>query len=170
MPSSAWRMCSINRSEPNSPTPCWRTFSVRSPNPAPMMFLWSPAIAFALDLADHYRFEVIRDDSNLSETAAIEMATRTCEARGIQTTLVIPGDIPLIEASRHPCHLRRGARERNRTRSRLRPARDECCPPPPRRSFSVAFRQRQLHAAPRRGDCNSQNMCGVVAPAHRPRH
>ena len=51
---------------------------------------------FALELADHYRFEIIRDNSNLSETAAIEMATRTCEARGIHTTLVIPGDIPLI--------------------------------------------------------------------------
>jgi 2-phospho-L-lactate guanylyltransferase len=55
--------------------------------------------AFALELADHYRFEVIRDDSNLGETAAIEMATRVCESRGIQSTLVIPADIPLIEAA-----------------------------------------------------------------------
>ena len=55
--------------------------------------------AFALELAVHYRFEVIRDDSNLSETAAIEMATQVCESRGIETTLVIPGDIPLIDAT-----------------------------------------------------------------------
>ena len=55
--------------------------------------------AFAVELAQHFRFEVIRDDSNLSETAAIEMATRVCESRGIQTTLVIPADIPLIEAA-----------------------------------------------------------------------
>jgi 2-phospho-L-lactate guanylyltransferase len=52
---------------------------------------------FALELAGQHHFAVIRDDSNLSETAAIEMATRDCEPRGIQTTLVIPGDIPLIE-------------------------------------------------------------------------
>jgi 2-phospho-L-lactate guanylyltransferase len=52
---------------------------------------------FAIQLADHHRFGVIHDDSNLSETSAIEMATRACEFRGIQTTLVIPADIPLIE-------------------------------------------------------------------------
>jgi 2-phospho-L-lactate guanylyltransferase len=55
--------------------------------------------AFALELAEHYRFTIIRDDSNLSETAAIEMATRVCESRGVQSTLVIPADIPLIEAA-----------------------------------------------------------------------
>lgn len=55
--------------------------------------------AFASELAKHDRIEIIRDDSNLSETAAIEMATGVCESRGIQTTLVIPADIPLIEAA-----------------------------------------------------------------------
>ncbi|MGH9514494.1 MAG: 2-phospho-L-lactate guanylyltransferase [Terriglobales bacterium] len=55
--------------------------------------------AFAMELARRYGFEVIRDESNISETDAIEMATRTCEARGVQSTLVIPGDIPLIEAA-----------------------------------------------------------------------
>jgi 2-phospho-L-lactate guanylyltransferase len=54
---------------------------------------------FATDLANRHRFDVIRDDSNLSETAAIEMATRVCESRGIASTLVIPADIPLIEAA-----------------------------------------------------------------------
>ena len=54
---------------------------------------------FALEMADHHRVAVIRDDSNHGETAAIEMATKVCESRGIQTTLVIPGDIPLVEAS-----------------------------------------------------------------------
>ena len=54
---------------------------------------------FTIGVADHYRFAVISDDSNLSETSAIEMATRACESRGIQTTLVIPADIPLIEAA-----------------------------------------------------------------------
>ena len=51
---------------------------------------------FASDLARHYNFQVIRDNKNASETAAIEMATRVCESQGAQETLVIPGDIPLI--------------------------------------------------------------------------
>jgi 2-phospho-L-lactate guanylyltransferase len=54
---------------------------------------------FAIELANLFQFEVIRDYSNISETAAIEMATQVCESRGIQTTLVLPGDIPLIEAT-----------------------------------------------------------------------
>jgi 2-phospho-L-lactate guanylyltransferase len=54
---------------------------------------------FAIELAGQYGFEVIRDESNVSETDAIEMATLVCESRGIESTLVIPGDIPLIEAS-----------------------------------------------------------------------
>ncbi len=54
---------------------------------------------FAVELAGNYGFAVIRDDSNLSETDAIEMATRVCESRGIEETLVIPADIPLIEAA-----------------------------------------------------------------------
>jgi 2-phospho-L-lactate guanylyltransferase len=53
---------------------------------------------FALDQAAKLGFGVIRDPANTSETDAIEMATRECASRGIQRTLVIPGDIPLIEA------------------------------------------------------------------------
>ena len=53
--------------------------------------------SFAMELAAQHRFAVIPDNSNLSETAAIEMATRACESRRIETTLVIPADIPLIE-------------------------------------------------------------------------
>ena len=51
---------------------------------------------FAADLALHFQFQIIRDDANVSETAAIEMATRMCESQGAERTLVIPGDIPLI--------------------------------------------------------------------------
>jgi 2-phospho-L-lactate/phosphoenolpyruvate guanylyltransferase len=54
---------------------------------------------FALDLARQYDFEIIPDPANPGETGAIEMATRICEARGIDSTLVIPADIPLIQAS-----------------------------------------------------------------------
>jgi 2-phospho-L-lactate/phosphoenolpyruvate guanylyltransferase len=54
---------------------------------------------FAMELADRYRFEVIRDEANVSETDAIDMATQVCQARGVESTLVIPGDIPLIDAA-----------------------------------------------------------------------
>ena len=42
-------------------------------------------------------FEIISDPSNESETAAIQMATAVCASRGEDSTLVIPGDIPLIQ-------------------------------------------------------------------------
>ena len=52
---------------------------------------------FAIDAARHFNFEIIADHANRSETDAIEMATKFCESRGIDHTLVIPGDIPLIQ-------------------------------------------------------------------------
>ncbi len=55
--------------------------------------------SFAIELAANCGFRVIRDESNLSETDAIEMATQVCESRGIRTTLVIPADIPLIDVT-----------------------------------------------------------------------
>jgi 2-phospho-L-lactate/phosphoenolpyruvate guanylyltransferase len=53
---------------------------------------------FAVSLALRFSFEVIPDQANRSETDAIEMATQVCESRGIASTLVIPGDIPLIKS------------------------------------------------------------------------
>src|SRR5437764_2351141 len=53
---------------------------------------------FALELAEHFRFQVIPDTRNVSETDAIEMATQVCVERGVESTLVIPGDIPLIQS------------------------------------------------------------------------
>ena len=53
---------------------------------------------FAAELAKSCGFGIIHDDSNQSETDAIAMATRVCEDRGVQSTLVIPADIPLIAA------------------------------------------------------------------------
>jgi len=52
---------------------------------------------FATNLARDFGFEVIPDLENPGETGAIEMATRVCVERGIDSTLVIPGDIPLIQ-------------------------------------------------------------------------
>src|SRR5271169_1913234 len=54
---------------------------------------------FALELARQFDFQVILDHASRSETDAIEMATSFCERRGVDSTLVIPGDIPLINAS-----------------------------------------------------------------------
>jgi len=53
---------------------------------------------FAVALAAKHGFDTVRDDANLSETDAIAMATTVCQDRGIRKTLVIPGDVPLIEA------------------------------------------------------------------------
>lgn len=52
----------------------------------------------AQHLARDFGFGVIEDTRNESETAAIEMATARCEQNGYDTTIVIPGDIPLITA------------------------------------------------------------------------
>jgi 2-phospho-L-lactate guanylyltransferase len=54
---------------------------------------------FALELARQYDLEIIPDPANPGETGAIEMATGLCVSRGIADTLVIPADIPLIQAN-----------------------------------------------------------------------
>lgn len=53
---------------------------------------------FAIELAKKFQFQIIPDGANTSETDAIETATRLCQSRRVEQTLVIPGDIPLIEA------------------------------------------------------------------------
>ena len=53
---------------------------------------------FAIELARQHDFEIIPDPANPGETGAIEMATQICVERGVDSTLVIPADIPLIEA------------------------------------------------------------------------
>lgn len=52
---------------------------------------------FAVDLARRFDFQVIHEPLNRSETDAIAMATKLCQSRGVDSTLVIPGDIPLIQ-------------------------------------------------------------------------
>jgi 2-phospho-L-lactate guanylyltransferase len=54
--------------------------------------------SFACILAERFGFEVIHDSENPGETGAIEMATSICVERGANHTLVIPADIPLVEA------------------------------------------------------------------------
>jgi 2-phospho-L-lactate/phosphoenolpyruvate guanylyltransferase len=54
---------------------------------------------YALELASHFHCEVIPEKTNPGETGAVEMATRVCEMSGIEYTVVIPADIPLITAA-----------------------------------------------------------------------
>ena len=54
---------------------------------------------FAVELSRRFEFQIIADNANRSETDAIEMATQFCEDQGIDSTLVIPADIPLVQAS-----------------------------------------------------------------------
>jgi 2-phospho-L-lactate guanylyltransferase len=54
---------------------------------------------FAVDLARQFHFEVMADHDNPGETEAIARATRVCMARGAESTLVIPADIPLMTVS-----------------------------------------------------------------------
>jgi 2-phospho-L-lactate guanylyltransferase len=49
----------------------------------------------ARQLAAEFDFGVIEDTRNESETAAIKMATAWCEERGYDSTMVVPGDVPL---------------------------------------------------------------------------
>ena len=53
---------------------------------------------FASELAEQYKFRIIPDYHNRSETDAIAMATAVCVRGGAESTLVIPGDIPLVNA------------------------------------------------------------------------
>ncbi len=53
---------------------------------------------YAVELAGEYQLEIIPDPDNPGETGAIEMATGLCVERGVESTLVIPADIPLIQA------------------------------------------------------------------------
>ncbi len=52
---------------------------------------------FALTLAQHHGFTIIHDPANLSESDAIAHATECCMGTGEESTLVSPGDIPLVQ-------------------------------------------------------------------------
>ena len=55
--------------------------------------------AQARRLRAEFGFGVIEDTRNESETAAIEMATAWSEERGYDTTVVLPGDVPLTTSA-----------------------------------------------------------------------
>jgi 2-phospho-L-lactate/phosphoenolpyruvate guanylyltransferase len=51
----------------------------------------------AAALARRYRFAIIADPANLGESNAIAHATEQCVGLGEDNTMVIPGDIPLVQ-------------------------------------------------------------------------
>jgi len=55
--------------------------------------------AHAMALAHRRRFQIIPEPDNRSETDAIALATHVVVERGWTATLVIPADIPLVEAA-----------------------------------------------------------------------
>jgi len=63
---------------------------------------------YVIGLAQEFNFETIADN-NVSETAAIEFATQVCESRGIESTLVIPGDADHKKDSTIPLRRTRSA-------------------------------------------------------------
>ncbi len=54
---------------------------------------------FATALARHYGFQVIVDNDNAGESKAIAVATAEAQRSGADFTMVIPGDIPLLQAA-----------------------------------------------------------------------
>jgi len=54
---------------------------------------------YARSLARHFAFDVIADETNSSETDAIQMATNVCCAQDVESLLVVPADIPMIETA-----------------------------------------------------------------------
>ena len=61
--------------------------------------------ARAQHLAREFDFVIIEDPRDESETVAIEMATTWCVRQGYDTTVVVPGDIPLITSDELHCVL-----------------------------------------------------------------
>lgn len=55
--------------------------------------------SFARCRARSFGFEVIEDPHEEGESEAIAFASCACASRGVSTTLVIPGDIPLLQAA-----------------------------------------------------------------------
>ncbi len=106
--------------------------------------------SYAIKLAEEYEFEIIPDPENPGETGAIEMATRQCVEHGIESTLVIPADIPLIQARELEEILKHAPEEG----SVLVPAADgrgtNAAFRRPANLFPAPLRERQLQTPPRR--------------------
>ena len=124
---------------------------------------------FAFQLASQFHFSVIPDMANRSQTDAIEMATRFCESRGVDSTLVIPGDIPLVQS----WELQKVVRSAPAQGSVLVRAggwtRHERDPAAARRAVSRALRQRQFWTSLCGGAGHRQTLRRPLPTRHRAR-
>ena len=125
---------------------------------------------FALQLANRYHFTVIPDNANRSETVAIETATRFCESKGVDSSLVIPADIPLIQS----WELEKIIAVAPTEGSVLVPAGDgrgtNAIFRASGKPFSRTLRQRQLQTSPRGSPRNRQALRRDPTPGHRDRY
>jgi 2-phospho-L-lactate guanylyltransferase len=53
----------------------------------------------AIRIAEENGWEVLREESQISESDSVDAASRLCEARGVTGLLRIPLDVPLVRAS-----------------------------------------------------------------------
>ena len=53
----------------------------------------------AMHLAEENRWEILREEQQLSESHSVDAASRICEQRGVTGLLRLPLDLPLIQSS-----------------------------------------------------------------------
>ena len=53
----------------------------------------------AMDIAEENGWNILREDRQISESHAVDFASRICEERGITGLLRVPLDVPLVQAS-----------------------------------------------------------------------
>ena len=51
----------------------------------------------ALDMAEKNGWEILREDRQISESHAVDFASRVCEERGVTGLLRVPLDVPLVQ-------------------------------------------------------------------------
>jgi 2-phospho-L-lactate guanylyltransferase len=52
-----------------------------------------------LQLAEENRWEILREEQQISESDSVDAASRVCELRGVTGLLRVPLDVPLVQAS-----------------------------------------------------------------------
>ena len=51
----------------------------------------------AMRIAEENRWEILREDRQISESDSVDAASRICETRGVQSLLRVPLDLPLVQ-------------------------------------------------------------------------
>ena len=52
-----------------------------------------------MQLAEENRWEILREEQQISESDSVDAASRICEDRGVMALLRVPLDVPLVQAS-----------------------------------------------------------------------